>query len=60
MAYLLKIFNFGTLKVMETCPVIRFLGTFCRGIRFFGEILPGLGFALVAHEVAHFMSPMSE
>ena len=26
--YLLKIFSFGTLKVMETCPVIRFLGTF--------------------------------
>ena len=26
--YLLKIFNFGTLKVMKTCPVIRFLGTF--------------------------------
>ena len=26
--YLLKISNFGTLKVMKTCPVIRFLGTF--------------------------------
>ena len=26
--YLLKIFNFGTLKFMKTCPVIRFLGTF--------------------------------
>ena len=33
--YLLKIFNFGALKVMKTCPVIRFLGTFCLGIRFF-------------------------
>ena len=49
MTYLLKIFNFGTLKVMKTCPVIRFLGTFCPGIRFFGEILPGLSFALAAH-----------
>ena len=47
--YLLKIFNFGTLKVMKTCPVIRFFGTFCLGIRFFGEILPGLGFELVAY-----------
>ena len=47
--YLLKIFNFGALKVMKTCPVIRFLGTFSLGIRFFGEILPGLGFELVAH-----------
>ena len=37
--YLLKIFDFGTLKVMNTCPVIRFLSTF----------LSGLGFALVAH-----------
>ena len=26
--YLLKISNFGTLKFMKTCPVIRFLGTF--------------------------------
>ena len=39
MTYLLKIFNFGTLKVMKTCP----------GIRFFGEILSGLGFALAEH-----------
>ena len=29
--YLLKIFNFGTLKVMKTCPVIRFLCTFLPG-----------------------------
>ena len=29
--YLLKIFNFSTLKVMKTCPVIRFLGTFLPG-----------------------------
>ena len=49
MTYLLKAFNFGTLKVMKTCPVIRFSGTFFPGIRFFGEILPGLGFALAAH-----------
>ena len=27
--YLLKILNFATLKLMKTCPVIRFLGTFC-------------------------------
>ena len=33
--YLLKIFNFGALKVMKTCLVIRFLGTFSLGIRFF-------------------------
>ena len=46
--YLLKIFKFGTLKVMKTCPVIRFLGTFYPGIRFFGEIVPCLGFALAA------------
>ena len=26
--YLMKISNFGTLKFMKTCPVIRFLGTF--------------------------------
>ena len=32
--YLLKNSNFGTLKFMKTCPVIRFLGTFCQGIRF--------------------------
>ena len=30
MTYLLKIFNFGALKVMKTCPVIRFLHEFCR------------------------------
>ena len=29
--YLLKISNFGTLKLMKTCPVIRFLGTFLPG-----------------------------
>ena len=49
MTYLLKIFNVGALKVMKTYQVIRFSGTFCLGIRFFGEILPGLGFELVAH-----------
>ena len=31
--YLLKKINFGTFKVMKTCPVIRFLGT-CPVIRF--------------------------
>ena len=46
MTYLLK---FSILAQMKTCPVIRFLGTFCLGIRFFGEIFPGLGFELVAH-----------
>ena len=37
MIYLLKIFNFGTLKVMKTCPVIRFLAVtcICPGIRLF-------------------------
>ena len=36
--YLLKIFNFGTLKVMKTCPVIRFLGTFfARALGFWGN-----------------------
>ena len=29
--YLLKIFSFGTLKVMKTRPVVRFLGTFLPG-----------------------------
>ena len=29
--YLLKNSNFGTLKLMKTCPVIRFLGTFLLG-----------------------------
>ena len=29
--YLLKILNFGTLKFMKTCLVIRFLGTFLLG-----------------------------
>ena len=34
--YLLKIFNFDTFKVMKTCPVIRFLGTFfARALGFF-------------------------
>ena len=47
--YLLKIFNFGTLKLMKTCLVIRFLAVICPGIRFFREILPGLGFALATH-----------
>ena len=47
--YLLKNFNFGTLKVMKTCLVIRFLAVICPGIRFFWEILPGLGFALTTH-----------
>ena len=47
--YLLKNFNFGTLKVMKTCLVIRFLAVICPGIRFFWEILPGLGFALATH-----------
>ena len=40
MTYLLKIFNFGTLKVMKTCAVIRLFGTFCPGIRFFGKFCP--------------------
>ena len=35
--YLLKISNFGTLRFMKTCPVIRILGTFCPDVRFFGE-----------------------
>ena len=48
--YLPKISNFGTLKFMKTCLVIRFLGTFCPGIKFSGEILPGLDFALAAHQ----------
>ena len=48
--YLPKNSNFGTLKFMKTCLVIiRFLGTFRLGIRFLGEILPGLGVALAAH-----------
>ena len=47
--YLLKMSNFGTLKFMKTCSVIRFWGIFCLGIGFFGEILSGLGFALAAH-----------
>ena len=47
--YLLKNFNFGTLKVIKTCLVIRFLAVICPGIRFFWEILPGLGFALATH-----------
>ena len=47
--YLLKNFNFDTLKVMKTCLVIRFLAVICLGIRFFWEILPGLGFALATH-----------
>ena len=47
--YLLKIFKFGTPEVMKTCPVIRFLGTFCPGIRFFGEIVSSLGSALATH-----------
>ena len=47
--YLLKNFNFETLKVMKTCLVIRFLAVICPGIRFFWEILPGLGFALATH-----------
>ena len=46
---MLKNFNFGTLKVMKTCLVIRFLAVICPGIRFFWEILPGLGFALATH-----------
>ena len=49
MIYLLKNFNFGTLKVMKSCLVIRFLAVICPGIRFFWEILPGLGFALARH-----------
>ena len=42
MTYLLKIFMFGTLKVMKTCPVIRFWGTFLPRARHnvFGEIVP--------------------
>ena len=47
--YLLKNFNFGTLKVMKTCLVIRFLAVICPGIRFFWEIFPRLGFALATH-----------
>ena len=47
--HLLKNFNFGTLKVMKTCLVIRFLAVICPGIRFFWEILPRLGFALTTH-----------
>ena len=43
---LLKTFNFGTIKVMKTCPVIRFLAVICPGIRFFWEILPSLGVVL--------------
>ena len=35
MIYLLKNFNFGTLKVMKTYLVIRFLAVICPGIRFF-------------------------
>ena len=38
--YLLKNFNFGTLKVMKTCLVIRFLAVICPGIRFFGKFCP--------------------
>ena len=47
--YLLKILNFGTLKVMKPCLVNRFLAVICPGIRFFGEILSGLCFALATH-----------
>ena len=32
--HLLKIFNFGTLQVMKTYPVVRFLAVICPGIRF--------------------------
>ena len=39
--YLLKIFNFGTLKVIKTCPVISFWALFCPGIRYFGKFCPG-------------------
>ena len=49
MIYMLKNFNFGTLKVIETCLVIRFLAVIFPGIRFSWEILPGLGFALATH-----------
>ena len=35
-AYLLKIFNFGTLKVMKTCPVIRFRAPILPGHQVFG------------------------
>ena len=51
MTYLLKNSNFGTLKFMKTCLVIRFLGTitFCPSIRFFGEILLNIGSALATH-----------
>ena len=47
--YLLKISNFGTLKFIKTCAVIRFLSIFCLDIGFFWKILSGLGFALAAH-----------
>ena len=40
-AYLLKIFNFGTLKVMKTCLVIRSLGTFFAwALDFLGKFCP--------------------
>ena len=38
--YLLNISNFGTLKFMTTCPVIRFLGTFARALGFLGKFCP--------------------
>ena len=57
--YLPKIFNFGTLKVMKTCPVIRFLAVICLGIRFFREILPDLGFALATHPFINESPPSS-
>ena len=37
---ILKIFNFGTLKVMKTCQVIGFWALFCPGIRFLGKFCP--------------------
>ena len=41
--------SFGTQKFMKVAWSLDFWALFCPGIRLFGEILPGLGFALAAH-----------
>ena len=49
MTYMLKMFKFGTLS-HESLPGHWVFGHyFCSGIRFFGEIVPSLDFALAAH-----------
>ena len=47
--YLLKISNFGTLKFMKTCPVVRFLGIFFAWVLGFLVNFAWPRFALAAH-----------